>query len=42
MIKLTVKCEVIKMNTKVRKIVAWIMLIIMVVGILGGILIYAL
>jgi len=29
------------MNDKVRKIVAWIMLIIMVVGILGGILIYA-
>ncbi len=29
------------MNEKVRKIVAWIMLIIMVIGILGGILIYA-
>ena len=29
------------MNEKVRKIVAWIMLIIMVIGILGGIIIYA-
>jgi len=29
------------MNEKVRKVIAWIMLIIMVIGILGGILIYA-
>lgn len=29
------------MNAKVRKIVAWVMLLVMVLGILGGILIYA-